>query len=55
MTLQVLLGLLLRHALTVFGGGAFVDGLLAGDTVNQLAGVVAGVAGVGLSVLQKKK
>lgn len=55
MTLQIILGLLLRHGLTALGGGAFVDGLLQGDIVNQIAGGIASAIGVGLSVLQKKK
>ncbi len=55
MTLEIILGLLLRQALTLLGGGALAQGLLAGDTVNQIAGVTATVVSIGLSVLNKKK
>lgn len=54
MTLQIILGLLLRHVLTMAGGGAFVQGLLDGDTVNQIAGVTTAVLGIGLSALNKR-
>lgn len=54
MTLQTIIGMLLRHALTAFGGSVFTQGLLAGDTVNQIAGTVAGVIGLGLSAIEKK-
>lgn len=55
MTLQIIIGILIRHVLTLVGGGAFVEGLSQGDTVNQIAGVLAALAGVGLSALDKKK
>lgn len=55
MTLQIILGLIIRHLLTAFGGGVFTEALLAGDTVNQIAGATAGIVGIGLSVLDKKK
>ncbi len=54
MTLEVLLGLLVRHALTTMGGGAIVQGLLAGDTVNQVVGCLTGILGVALSVKDKR-
>lgn len=55
MTIEIALGLIIRHLLTLFGGGAFVDGFLQGDTVNQVAGSVAALVGVGLSVYNKSK
>ncbi len=55
MTLQIILGILLRHLLTLAGGSALTQGLLVGDTVNQIAGVAATVIGVGLSALNKRK
>ena len=55
MTLQIIIGLLLRHILTAIGGGAFIQGLMTDDIINQTAGVVAGLVGVGLSALNKKK
>lgn len=55
MTLQIILGILIRHALTTIGGGAFVEGLLTGDFINQAAGAVTTVIGLGLSALNKRK
>ncbi len=55
MTLEIILGILFRHLLTLAGGSALTQGLLAGDTVNQIAGITATVIGVGLSALNKKK
>lgn len=55
MTLQIIIGLLLRHILTAVGGGAFVQGLMTDDVINQTAGLVASLVGVSLSALNKKK
>lgn len=54
MTLQVFIGILIRHLLTTIGGGAIVQGLLTGDTINQVAGTVAGIVGIVLSGLEKR-
>lgn len=55
MALQVIIGLLIRHALTALGGGVFATALLTGDAVDQIAGGVAAVVGVALSAIDKRK
>ena len=55
MTLQIIIASLIRHALTMSGGGVLVEGMLTGDLVNQIAGTLASVVGIGLSLLDKRK
>ncbi len=55
MTLQIIIGMLLRHGITSMGGGTVWAGLLTGDFITQASGVIAIVIGLGLSAFEKKK
>jgi hypothetical protein len=46
---------LVRHLLTVAGGGFFVSWGIDGGTVDAIAGAVATLAGIAWSVYDKKK
>jgi len=54
MALEVFLGLLIRHALTAFGGSIGFHGFLTGDNVSTIVGGLIAIGGVALSVLEKK-
>lgn len=53
--IQALLGLALRHGLTLLGGWLLSQGHLDPTAVNSIVGGVAAVAGLGLSALNKVK
>jgi hypothetical protein len=55
MTLQILINLILRHALTAVGGAGITEGLLSNDVTMQIAGGLSGLVGIFFSVLDKKK
>lgn len=52
---QMLLGLLLRHGLTILGGILLNKGGLDPAAVTSIVGAVSTVAGLGLSALNKVK
>lgn len=54
MTLQVLIGILIRQAINLFAGGMYVGGFYNGDIINQAAGVIAAIIALGLSAHEKK-
>lgn len=54
MGLSTLIGLFIRHGLTVAAGAAVAKGHIDGETATQLVGAGMAFAGVGLSVLQKR-
>ena len=51
MTLQIIIGILIRHALTGMGISTIA---VSGDLVTQVAGLVATGIGLGLSAIEKK-
>ena len=54
--INAILGLLLRHGLTILGGALAAPGLHLGAVdINTVVGGVAAIAGVGLSALNKVK
>lgn len=53
--IQALLGLALRHGLTLLGGYLLNKGGLDPTAVNSIVGAVSTVAGLGLSALSKVK
>lgn len=52
-TPQTFLDLFIRHLLSAGGGGLLVQGLLAGDPINQVAGVVMWTGAITLSAKSK--
>lgn len=54
-TLTPYLLAILRHMVTVWGGGMVAAGYLSNDQLSQVAGAVAALAMVGFSMWQKRK
>ena len=46
---------LIRHALTALGGGLITSNWLSGDELNLAIGAVVTLAGIGWSVIEKKR
>jgi hypothetical protein len=55
MNTQTLLALVIRHILTMAGGGIYGIGALTGDQAQQLAGAIAALLAVGWSIYQKRQ
>ena len=55
MDFSTILGIALRHGLTIAGGYVVSKGLVTADQFTQIAGAVTALAGVGLSVYQKRQ
>jgi hypothetical protein len=53
--LQALLGLLLRHGLTLLAGYLVNRGIADASTTTQIVGGLTAAAGIGLSALNKVK
>lgn len=53
--MQSILAGLIRHGLTLLGGGAAVEGFASNDQLMQWAGVLMGIVGTAWSVWKNRK
>ncbi|OGT59080.1 MAG: hypothetical protein A3E01_06075 [Gammaproteobacteria bacterium RIFCSPHIGHO2_12_FULL_63_22] len=51
--MQIVVGAVVRHVLTMVGGGLIVNGSVTGDEMTQVIGAVTTVIVIGISVFQK--
>ena len=54
-TVSGVIGGLIRHLITVFGGGLVAQGLVTASELDVIGGAIAIIAGVAWSVVAKKK
>ena len=52
--MQAIIAGLIRHVLTLVGGGVIASGTISGSDIEIAAGAVAALIGVGWSIVQKR-
>jgi hypothetical protein len=52
--MQAIIAGLIRHVLTMVGGGVIASGTISGSDIEIAAGAIAALIGVGSSIIQKR-